>query len=99
MVLFAPWRTNSRRGSQRIRKMKYSELRDTLDWIERAYDVFRGCETMGKAMTKAEWSEGGHDVTLHWNRHCTKRGLITFISRVLSIRKHASIQYPSITCQ
>ena len=47
---------------------------------------------MAKAMTEAEWSVGGPDVTLHWNRHLTNRGFVTFMLRVLSIRKHASIQ-------
>ena len=75
-----------------MRKIRYLDLRDTLNWIERAYAMFRGCEAMAKAMTEAEWSVGGHDVTLHWNRHCTKRGFVAFMSRVLSIRNYASTQ-------
>ena len=63
-----------------------------MNWIERVHDVFRDCEAMAKAMTKAEWSVGRQDVTLHWDRHCTKRGFVTIMFRVLSIRKHASIQ-------
>ena len=71
-------------------------MRDISNCIERPYDLFRGCEAMAKVMaravTKAEWSMGCQDATSHWNRHSTKRGSVAIMFRVLSIRKHASIQ-------
>ena len=79
---------------------KQSELRDTLDCIERAEDVLRGREAMAEAMTKAEWSTGGHDVTLD---------LVLYKERVHYVHIqgpryskaciNSTDQYPSITCQ